>query len=167
MLTCHSPKPRRRKLKCDRLVPCYQCRKSARVCRYTDQENGHDSDASDCESPEQLLKRPHFAAGDGHLRRSSTQTDTNEKLPVAVTAPAPGLEEISARLERLETIVAGQGLPLPNHGTAGFPRVVRNRQASGGILFPGIGHPAAVQALASLVSAVSVGHVAMSAPSRS
>ena len=141
-----TPQPRRRKLKCDRLVPCYQCRKSPRLCRYADQENGHDSEESDSDSPEQLLKRPHIEAGDGYLRRPSNQTDPLEKLPVA----APGLEEISARLERLETLI-GQGLPTHNHGATALPRAIRNRPAGGGVLFSDPGH-SAVQALASLVS---------------
>ena len=139
--------PRRRKLKCDRLVPCYQCHKSPRPCRYADQENGHDSDSSDSDAPEQLPKRPHIEAGDGHLRRPSNQTDPLEKLPVA----APGLEEISARLERLETLI-GQGLPTHNHGATALPRAIRNRAAGGGVLFSGPGHSADIQALASLVS---------------
>jgi hypothetical protein len=103
---------RKRKLKCDRLVPCHQCQKSTRACHYADLENGHDSDASDCEAPARATKRPNLQMGEGHLRRLSSQTEPSRRpLPTA----APGLDEISARLARLETFVTEQALPVRNH----------------------------------------------------
>ncbi|KAK4040324.1 hypothetical protein C8A01DRAFT_15766 [Parachaetomium inaequale] len=100
---------RRRKLKCDRSVPCSQCTKGRRGCRYSELlvDTSHESDASDCESSERPAKRPHFhlaGAEDGHVRRPSTQTGSPGTLPL----PPPGPDGIFARLERLETIVLGQ-----------------------------------------------------------
>ncbi|KAJ2989892.1 hypothetical protein NUW58_g3235 [Xylaria curta] len=87
---------RRRKLKCDRLLPCTQCQKSRRSCRYvSDGETGSVSDASDAETSDRAPKRS--TPRDGHSQSQGS----------------PGLlEDYGARIERLEHILMDKTSPV-------------------------------------------------------
>lgn len=92
---------RRRKLKCDRLMPCTQCQKSQRPCRYVAEgEAGNISDASDSEIPDRAPKR------------SFASSDYDGSLSEA-PAGAALLEDYGLRIERLERIMLEKKLPLP------------------------------------------------------
>lgn len=107
-------KSSKRKLKCDRGPSCSQCQKARRPCKYTDQENGAGSDVSDGESAERPVKRPkHLAAiPDGDCSRPYSQPNGMEQFH---KTPAPGMDEMVARLEllekRLDSIVTDKALP--------------------------------------------------------
>ncbi|KAK0741832.1 fungal-specific transcription factor domain-containing protein [Apiosordaria backusii] len=100
---------RKRKLKCDRVTPCSQCQKSRRPCRYTDQENGAGSDGSDGESAERPVKRPqHLAsATDGEYPRPFSHYNGMEPYQKHQI----GMDEMAARLERLERIITEKASP--------------------------------------------------------
>ncbi|KAK4179460.1 fungal-specific transcription factor domain-containing protein [Triangularia setosa] len=100
---------RKRKLKCDRVAPCSQCQKSRRPCRYTDQENGAGSDGSDGESADRPVKRPQHLASitDGDYPRPFSQSNDIEHFH----KPQVGLDEMAARLERLERIITEKASP--------------------------------------------------------
>ncbi|KAK0669994.1 fungal-specific transcription factor domain-containing protein [Cercophora samala] len=100
---------RKRKLKCDRVAPCSQCQKSRRPCRYTDQENGAGSDGSDGESGERPVKRPQHLASinGGDYPRPFSQSNGMEHYH----KPQVGLDEMTARLERLERIIIEKSSP--------------------------------------------------------
>lgn len=102
---------RKRKLRCDRLLPCSQCQKSSRQCKYsTEQESGNFSDGSDAElsEPSRPMKRncPPSVA--------TTPTASGFDPPALVVPPPtkngessssggfPLLEDLSIRMERLE-----------------------------------------------------------------
>ncbi|KAI0415124.1 fungal-specific transcription factor domain-containing protein [Xylaria grammica] len=94
---------RRRKLKCDRVMPCTQCQKSQRSCRYVaDGEAGSVSDASDADIPDRTPKR-HCAPpnhDDGNLLNAHTQ------------ASSALLEDYGARIERLERALLEKNSPF-------------------------------------------------------
>jgi hypothetical protein len=102
-------------LRCDRLQPCSKCGNKLE-CKYAEPgvDTSHESGGSDYGSSERPAKRPHFplaGAEDGLVRRPSTQTVMSGSPGTRVLAhplvpPPPG--DISARLERLETVVLGQ-----------------------------------------------------------
>ncbi|KAI1117590.1 fungal-specific transcription factor domain-containing protein [Nemania sp. NC0429] len=101
---------RRRKLKCDRLMPCTQCQKSQRQCRYVAEgEAGNLSDASDAEIPDRAPKR-NFAPSDyeGSLSEAYSQS-----------AGATVLEDYGLRIERLERALLERNLPLPEGSSGG------------------------------------------------
>ncbi|UNI19829.1 hypothetical protein JDV02_005979 [Purpureocillium takamizusanense] len=95
---------RKRKLRCDRLLPCSQCQKSSRICRYaTDQDAANLSDGSDVESTDMSrpMKRtcpPGSSGGPGttsqDVAHTPSKTGDSPSLPL--------LEELSLRMERLE-----------------------------------------------------------------
>ncbi|CAJ2511219.1 Uu.00g068440.m01.CDS01 [Anthostomella pinea] len=91
---------RRRKLKCDRLLPCTQCQKSQRTCRYAaDGDVASTSDGSDVETPERAPKRNcTLTTGQGPGYRAS---------PVPPHASASMLDDHSLRIERLEKLLLG------------------------------------------------------------
>lgn len=110
---------RKRKLKCDRLLPCSQCKKSSRECRYApDSDPNNLSDASDTEGAEtRPLKRVAVssasatsAAGrpDGHAPATKGDALTMAVIPL--------LEDLAARMERIENNTTGR---RPGHGVDG------------------------------------------------
>ncbi|KAI0432310.1 fungal-specific transcription factor domain-containing protein [Xylaria sp. FL1042] len=98
---------RRRKLKCDRLLPCTQCQKSQRSCRYVaDGDVGSVSDASDAEMPDRATKRNYPPLG-----RSGSLPDTHSQSSAAL------LEDYGVRIERLEQILLENHSPFTERGT--------------------------------------------------
>ncbi|KAI0970884.1 fungal-specific transcription factor domain-containing protein [Xylaria arbuscula] len=98
---------RRRKLKCDRQLPCTQCQKSQRSCRYVaDGDVGSISDASEAETPDRAPKRncppPNH---DVNLLESHSQASTAL------------LEDFGARIERLEQILLEKNSPFTERST--------------------------------------------------
>jgi hypothetical protein len=94
---------RKRKLKCDRLLPCSQCQKSTRSCKYS----GADADAatlSDDISDSETIEwsRP---------TKRSCQRSTSSQAPSRSgdAASLPLLEEMAARMNRLEKHVMQRG----------------------------------------------------------
>lgn len=99
---------RRRKLKCDRLIPCTQCQKSQRPCRYVAEgETGNLSDASDSELPDRAPKR------------SFASSDYDGSLSEVHSQPGGGslLEDYGLRIERLERVMLEKNVPLPEVGS--------------------------------------------------
>ncbi|TPX11870.1 uncharacterized protein E0L32_007368 [Thyridium curvatum] len=94
---------RSRKLKCDRLNPCSQCRKSARACKYNafDPENSAFSDGSDVDAaeppPKRLTSRPASS-----VHEASPAHAVNGAGVQQITS---ALEELAARMEQLERLV--------------------------------------------------------------
>ncbi|KAI1851753.1 hypothetical protein JX265_010987 [Neoarthrinium moseri] len=89
---------RNRKLKCDRLLPCSQCQKSHRTCRYAaDGDVNNISDGSDAETSERASKK--------------SCPPPSSDVPVrnrdrSVNPPATAvLDDYGLRLDRLEKIV--------------------------------------------------------------
>lgn len=100
---------RNRKLKCDRLLPCSQCQKSNRGCRYaTDGDVNNLSDASDVEIPDRPPKKQALpTSAESPASSTSKPRDRNVTVPVSVW------EDYGLRLERLEKIVmSGARSPL-------------------------------------------------------
>ncbi|GAP85572.2 putative fungal specific transcription factor [Rosellinia necatrix] len=96
---------RRRKLKCDRLLPCTQCQRSQRSCRYVaDGEAGSASDASDAETPDRASKRNYPPPGHDGSHRSSR----SHSQPQASTA---SLADYDARIDRLERMLLDKYSP--------------------------------------------------------
>jgi hypothetical protein len=91
---------RNRKLKCDRLLPCSQCQKSSRNCRYAaDGDVNNLSEGSDVEAPEKQPKKRCLTNNFEAASSSPRPRDRTATVPIGI------LEEHSARLERLEKIV--------------------------------------------------------------
>ncbi|KAI0911371.1 fungal-specific transcription factor domain-containing protein [Ustulina deusta] len=92
---------RRRKLKCDRRLPCTQCHKSQRSCRYVaDGDVGSVSDTSDAEIPDRAPKRN--CAPSNH---DDNLLDAHSQASTAL------LEDYGERIERLEQILLGKNSP--------------------------------------------------------
>ncbi|KAI8625422.1 hypothetical protein F5Y19DRAFT_449977 [Xylariaceae sp. FL1651] len=123
---------RRRKLKCDRLLPCTQCQKTQRSCRYAaDGEVGSPSDASDAETPDRALKRSRAPLSQDDSIRGS------RAVPQANTAV---LEDHSARLERLERVLLEKSSPFTetssgsrSHRPVASPQTMRGLTVKGGL----------------------------------
>ncbi|KAI0205681.1 fungal-specific transcription factor domain-containing protein [Astrocystis sublimbata] len=96
---------RRRKLKCDRILPCTQCQKSQRSCRYAaDGETGSGSEASDAEAPDRVSKRSCVSpSNDSNHRDVPSQHQTHSSVGL--------LEDYGVRIERLERMVLEKGTP--------------------------------------------------------
>ncbi|KAI0541396.1 fungal-specific transcription factor domain-containing protein [Xylaria digitata] len=93
---------RRRKLKCDRLMPCTQCQRSQRPCRYVaDGEAGSVSDASDADIPDRASKR-HCAKSNHDDNLLDTHSQASTSL----------LEDYGARIERLEQVLLEKNSPF-------------------------------------------------------
>ncbi|KAM4059235.1 fungal specific transcription factor [Hirsutella rhossiliensis] len=95
---------RKRKLRCDRILPCSQCQKSTRACKYAaDQDSANLSDGSDVDTsePNRPPKRgcPSASSGAaGFANNDAAHTPAkNGESP-----SLPLLEELSLRMERLE-----------------------------------------------------------------
>ncbi|KXJ86762.1 fungal-specific transcription factor domain-domain-containing protein [Microdochium bolleyi] len=119
---------RKRKLKCDRLLPCSQCQKSQRTCKYA--PDGDPANLSDCSDGE-TVDRP--------VKRSWTQ-------PLNLRPPegqSPGgsstlLEDHAARLDRLERILLAKSPPAADISSrygrpAAAPITIRGLTVKGGI----------------------------------
>ncbi|POR33915.1 Uncharacterized protein TPAR_05888 [Tolypocladium paradoxum] len=95
---------RKRKLRCDRLLPCSQCQKSSRMCKYSaEQDSTNLSDTSDMDTAEanRPPKRncpPGSSGGAGMMNSDAAQTPAKS----AGSPSMPLLEELSLRMERLE-----------------------------------------------------------------
>ena len=102
---------RKRKLRCDRLLPCSQCQKSQRACRYAaDGDPANLSEGSDVESPLKASKRGCVSAVPGPNAR-------NPDMSLSQTNTAV-LEDHGARLERLERmLLASNGYGSPEAST--------------------------------------------------
>lgn len=88
---------RKRKLKCDRLMPCSQCQKSNRACRYaSDGDALKDSDGSDNEIGEQIPRAQ---------KRACHLTPTGGEAHTPVKIGDMSFEELVMRVERLERSV--------------------------------------------------------------
>ncbi|KAF3025467.1 hypothetical protein E8E14_002780 [Neopestalotiopsis sp. 37M] len=99
---------RNRKLKCDRLLPCSQCQKSNRNCRYAaDGDVNNLSDASDAEVPDRPPKKQALPAGAESPAASSKSRDRNVTVPISLW------EDYGLRLERLEKLVLASGAKSP------------------------------------------------------
>lgn len=89
---------RKRKLKCDRLLPCSQCQKSQRNCHYAAEGDGANlSDGSDAETIERAPKR---ASSVANYDSASKSRDRSQQVPAASV-----LEDHATRLDRLERLV--------------------------------------------------------------
>ncbi|KAK8129866.1 hypothetical protein PG999_002246 [Apiospora kogelbergensis] len=90
---------RKRKLKCDRLLPCSQCQKSQRHCRYApDGDAANLSDASDADVSERASKK-------NCVPSAHEQTPRSRERPLPASSHHSVLDDYGARLDRLETIV--------------------------------------------------------------
>ncbi|KAI5456368.1 hypothetical protein BGZ63DRAFT_417842 [Mariannaea sp. PMI_226] len=95
---------RKRKLRCDRLCPCGQCQKSSRTCKYAaDHDSGNLSDGSDVETADSRPSKRNCGPG---MFPASTPLPTNDVVFASIkngdSGPAPSLEELALRMERLE-----------------------------------------------------------------
>lgn len=95
---------RKRKLRCDRMLPCSQCQKSNRNCRYSaDHESSLLSDGSDTEPVEanRPLKR---TCPPGASSAAVTVTSESAQTPAknGESPSLPVLEELTLRMDRLE-----------------------------------------------------------------
>lgn len=122
---------RKRKLRCDRLLPCSQCQKSARACRYAaDQDSTNLSDGSDVDAPDPSRppKRRCPSVSSGPAKNdaaAATATAVVVQTP-AKNGESPGrplLEELSLRMERLErqVRVRSPGVDLGGRAMAASP----------------------------------------------
>ncbi|RDA91719.1 hypothetical protein CP533_2345 [Ophiocordyceps camponoti-saundersi (nom. inval.)] len=102
---------RKRKLRCDRLLPCSQCQKSGRLCRYTaDQDSANLSDASDTETlePNRPFKRscPSISSAAAAAGAATTASDVAHVATKSGDSPRPPLlEELWLRMDRLEKYI--------------------------------------------------------------
>lgn len=123
---------RKRKLKCDRLLPCSQCQKSQRSCRYApDGEAANLSDGSDIESAERAPKKSCLPI---HYDTPSRGRDARSLQPTSSV-----LEDYGARLERLERMVLSNSKPSPDPSASTGPQplaasiTIRGLTAKGGL----------------------------------
>jgi len=102
---------RKRKLRCDRQLPCSQCQKSRRGCRYSaEHDSANASDASDVDMTElpRPSKRncppgfpPSAGGGSRHLPDLSV-TSIGPTKGGSETIPTSVVEELVLRMDRLE-----------------------------------------------------------------
>lgn len=114
---------RKRKLRCDRLLPCSQCQKSSRICKYAaDQDSANLSDGSEIETSDTTrpMKR-HCQPGSA----LTPNTTGNEAAP-ATTHSRNGdgtgsatMEDLSVRMDRLEKQVLVVRSPAPTDMSSG------------------------------------------------
>ncbi|ROT36397.1 hypothetical protein SODALDRAFT_218752 [Sodiomyces alkalinus F11] len=120
---------RKRKLKCDRNLPCSQCQKSQRTCRYAaDQDSSALSDASDAEPSDVQSGRPakrncltavhgsSFSAS--HLDPLLSASSRNGDLAAGGGALSP-FEELASRVDRLEQLVLAKSPGTTDHVSTG------------------------------------------------
>ncbi|CAM1509178.1 Fc.00g029170.m01.CDS01 [Cosmosporella sp. VM-42] len=111
---------RKRKLRCDRLLPCSQCQKSNRTCRYAaDHDSANLSDGSDGEMEStRPIKRNclpgMFPSGASVANNESTFGPARN----GETAATFSLEELAMRMERLERHLLSRS-PAPTDVSVG------------------------------------------------
>ncbi|KAH8842650.1 hypothetical protein MCOR27_000140 [Pyricularia oryzae] len=143
---------RSKKLKCDRSVPCSQCQKGHRVCRYaSDNHAGNISDSSDGE-PTSAGERPaqkRLALGSRAAPSPMPATPLVKSLPVDEVAPAnggfrapstssstpheacqAGFEDISSRLDRLEQLILASKNDVPASTPKSLPMGFKGNNVS-------------------------------------
>jgi hypothetical protein len=114
---------RKRKLKCDRQPVCSQCQKSQRMCKYSDPENGITSDGSDAETAERPVKRAQRAStASFHVQQDSPvagrhAVHVNGIEPSPARSAAATMEEMAARLERLEKLLMERESPADSNAS--------------------------------------------------
>jgi hypothetical protein len=128
---------RKRKLRCDRLLPCSQCQKSHRICRYSaEHDSSNLSDGSDVEvaEPQRSSKRNCLPPPAPSL---SALTPDVALPPVArngetVSVAVAVVEDLVSRLDRLEKQVlakspAGTEVSVPRShlSVAASPETIR------------------------------------------
>ncbi|KAH9893698.1 hypothetical protein F4778DRAFT_794751 [Xylariomycetidae sp. FL2044] len=120
---------RRRKLRCDRTLPCSQCQKSQRSCRYAaDGEPASQSDESDAETPERATKRP-FPPGQDPKHRPQLPTSHPSNSVI---------DEHAARIERLEKLLlANAKSPSLSEDSTRQPRPVASATTIRGLTVKG------------------------------
>ncbi|KJZ80175.1 hypothetical protein HIM_00025 [Hirsutella minnesotensis 3608] len=111
---------RKRKLRCDRLLPCSQCQKSSRMCRYAaDQDSANLSDGSDAETPE--TNRPLKRACLSTSGATGAANDATQSASKNGESPhMPLIEELAMRLERLEKQVRNRSPTTESSGGRGI-----------------------------------------------
>ncbi|KAI1427495.1 fungal-specific transcription factor domain-containing protein [Xylaria sp. FL1777] len=136
---------RRRKLKCDRLLPCTQCQKSQRSCRYAaDGDVGSLSDASDAEIPDRPPKR--------NCAPPNQDGNPLDAHPQASTAL---LEDYGVRIERLEQILLEKNSPFTERSSGYRSRPVASALTMRGLTVKGVSRtrffgPSSVRVLVNL-----------------
>lgn len=140
---------RKRKLKCDRNLPCSQCQKSQRSCKYAaDQDSSALSDASDGEPADTQPGRPVKRNCLNSVHGSSTSTAHLDPLlsassrngdlaaasggggsggggaatAAAAAAALSPFEELASRVDRLEQLVLAKSPGNTDHVSTGLPR---------------------------------------------
>lgn len=95
---------RKRKLRCDRLLPCSQCQKSTRACKYAaDQDSANLSDASDVDASETVRPPKRGCPSASSAAAGAANNDAAHTPAKTGDSPSlPLLEELSLRMERLE-----------------------------------------------------------------
>lgn len=110
---------RQRKLRCDRRCPCSQCVKSNRACKYaTENESTLGSDGSDVEASPRPSKRQHRPVPSSHAEGPAPAVQSSARATSAGLGGGPltepsrltgtVVEQLSARLERLEKLLVSQ-----------------------------------------------------------
>ncbi|KAG6039905.1 hypothetical protein E4U41_001812 [Claviceps citrina] len=111
---------RKRKLKCDRLLPCSQCQKSSRTCKYAaDHDPANLSDASDSEPVD--TNRPNKRSCPPGTANAGNVPNSDTAATPAKNGGSPGLpvlEELTLRMDRLERHVQGRS-PAPTDISGG------------------------------------------------
>ncbi|KAL2755453.1 hypothetical protein ACRALDRAFT_2080783, partial [Sodiomyces alcalophilus JCM 7366] len=129
---------RKRKLKCDRNLPCSQCQKSQRTCKYAaDQDSSALSDASDAEpadaQPGRPVKRNCLTAVHGSsasaahldpllsasLRNGDVATGGGGAAAAAALSP---FEDLASRVDRLEQLVLAKSPGTTDHVSTNLSR---------------------------------------------
>lgn len=122
---------RKRKLKCDRNLPCSQCQKSQRTCKYAaDQDSSALSDISDSELAELQPGRPAKRNCLGTVHGSGGASHLEPVLPATLRNGDSGsggalspYDELATRLERLEQAVLTRSPGITSHTVGGAPRL--------------------------------------------
>ncbi|KND94350.1 hypothetical protein TOPH_01290 [Tolypocladium ophioglossoides CBS 100239] len=95
---------RKRKLRCDRLLPCSQCQKSSRMCKYAAEHDSanlsdtSDMDLAEASRPPKRNCPPGSSDGAGIINGDAAQTPAKS----GESPSMPLFEELSLRMERLE-----------------------------------------------------------------
>jgi hypothetical protein len=133
---------RKRKLRCDRLCPCSQCQKSTRTCKYAadhDSSNlseGSDGEGSEVNRPPKKACLPLTSTTPGAAPVESPYPSIKNGDPMSL----PGIEEIAARLDRLEKHVMARSPAHTDmsgsrtHRVVAYPETIRDLSSKRGAL---------------------------------
>ncbi|KAH8889415.1 hypothetical protein GQ53DRAFT_216107 [Thozetella sp. PMI_491] len=98
---------RKRKLRCDRVLPCLQCQKSHRVCKYA--PDGQGGAGSDGESDGETDRASKRLQGNGALHETAMRPpgpfNGAYTGAAGMMAGSPGMDDMTARLDRLEKLL--------------------------------------------------------------